>query len=74
MIRFHLKKVIADWEFAHGKRLTFDELSKATGVHRITLSRIASQKGYNTTTDNIAALCDFFGCPVEALMENVCDE
>jgi putative transcriptional regulator len=69
MIRFHLKKLIADWEFERGRRLTLDELSQATGIHRTTLSRIANLKGYNTTTDNIDAICRFFACEVQQVME-----
>ena len=64
MVRFHLKKIISDWEFEHGKHLTFEELSLQTGIHRSTLSRIANQKGYNTTTDNIDLLCKFFECEI----------
>jgi len=50
MIRLRLKELIADKEFNGNRRITFDELSKSTGVHRTTLSKIANQKGYNTTT------------------------
>jgi len=74
MIRFRLKELIADWEFKEGRRITFDELSKATGIHRTTLSRIAGLKGYNTTTDNMDKLCQYFKCPVERVLEHVPDE
>lgn len=69
MIRFHLKTLIADWEFEKGRRLTLEELAQATGIHRTTLSRIANQKGYNTTTDNIDAICRYFGCSVDKVLE-----
>lgn len=71
MIRFHLKKLIADWEFDKGRRLTLEELAQATGIHRTTLSRIANQKGYNTTTDNIDSVCQFFECTVDKVMEYI---
>lgn len=71
MIRFHLKKLIADWEFEKGRRLTLEELAQATGIHRTTLSRIANQKGYNTTTDNIDSVCQFFECTVDKVMEYI---
>ncbi|SDE23620.1 helix-turn-helix domain-containing protein [Desulfuromonas thiophila] len=74
MIRFHLKKLISDWEFSKGRRLTFDELSQSTGIHRTTLSRIANLKGYNTTTDNIDVICRFFGCEVGQVMEYLADD
>lgn len=68
MVRFHLKKVIADWEFEQGRHLTLEMLSQQTGIHRSTLSRIANQKGYNTTSDNIDLLCRFFHCDLNELV------
>ncbi|PCI02116.1 MAG: transcriptional regulator [Zetaproteobacteria bacterium] len=69
MIRFRLKERVADWEFREGRRLTLAELSEIIGVNRSTLSKIANVKGYNTTTDNIDKLCQFFKCDVKDLME-----
>jgi putative transcriptional regulator len=74
VIRFRLKELVADREFSIGRRVTFEEIAKQTGIHRTTLSKIAGQRGYNTTTDNIDRLCRFFSCPVERLMEYVADE
>ena len=71
MIRFHLKKLIADYEHRHGRRLTMGELSTETGIYRTTLSRIAGPKPFNTTTENLDALCRFFGCQVSDLLEYV---
>ncbi len=74
MIRFHLKRLISDWEFREGRRLTIAELAERAKVARPTLSRIINQRGYNTTTDIVARLCTFFKCPVGDLVENVPDE
>ena len=71
MIRFRLKEMIADYKFNEGRRITFDEIAKATGIHRTTLSKIANQVGYNTTTDNLDGLCEFFGCSLGQLIEYV---
>ncbi len=71
MIRFRLKERVADWEFKHGKKLTLETLAKETGIHRTTLSKIGNIRGYNTTTDNIDAICLFFQCEVQDLMECV---
>lgn len=71
MIRYRLRELMADYQFKTDKRITFDGLAKETGIHRTTLSKIANQKSYNTTTDNIDRLCEFFGCEVGALMEYV---
>ena len=60
MIRFRLKELLADKEFKESRRVTLDEVAKSTGVHRTTLSKIANQKGYNTSTDVLDKLCAFF--------------
>ncbi len=74
MIRYRLKERIADLEFARGERVTLNEISEATGIHRTTLSKISARRGYNTTTDVIDRLCWFFNCRVEDLIEYVPDQ
>lgn len=71
MIRYRLKERIADREFAEGRRIKMTEIAEETGVNRTTLSKIANQRGYNTTTDVIDRLCSFFGCRVEELIEHI---
>ncbi|MFC4654055.1 helix-turn-helix domain-containing protein [Rheinheimera marina] len=74
MIRFRLKELIADKEFNENRRITFDELSKSTGIHRTTLSKIANQKGYNTTTDVLDKLCVYFGVELDKVASHTADE
>jgi putative transcriptional regulator len=74
VIRFRLREMIIDKEFKEGRRITLEEVSQGTGIQRTTLSRIAGQRGYNTTTDNMDKLCRYFGCSVDKLMEYVPDE
>jgi len=74
MIRFRLKELIAEKEFSEGRRVTLDEIAAATHIHRTTLSKIANKKGYNTTTDNLDRLCQFFACRIEDLAQYVGDE
>jgi putative transcriptional regulator len=71
VIRYRLRELMADYQFKEGKRLTFDEVAKATDIHRTTLSKIANHRSYNTTTDNIDRLCEFFRCQIGDLMEYV---
>ena len=73
MIRFRLAELLADYRYRTGKRLTLVTLASKTKIHRTTLSKIAGQKGYNTTTENIDRLCAFFDCPIEKLVEYVPD-
>ena len=71
MIRFHLKKLIADKEFAEKRRVTIAEISEATGINRMTLSKLINHPGHSTVTDNLDKLCKYFDCPVEELIAYV---
>ena len=71
MIRFRLKELIADKEFRDGRRVTLEEVSRETGIHRTTLSKIANQKGYVTNTDVLDNLCIFFGVNTNDVAEHI---
>jgi len=53
--------------------VTMAEIAEATGIHRITLSKIANQPGYNTGTENLDKLCRYFACPIEDLAQYLPD-
>jgi putative transcriptional regulator len=74
MIRFKLKEVIAKHEFVLGKRLTLKEVSAATGINRMTLTKINTISDYSTSTDTLDKLCQFFNCQIEDLVEYVSND
>lgn len=65
MIRFRLQELIAEKKFKEGRSLTIKEVAEATGISRATLSKMVNTKGHSTTTDNLDALCKYFGCRLE---------
>ena len=71
MIRFRLRELMSEKAFRENRRVTFEEISSATGVNRTSLSKMANQRGYNTTTDNLDQLCRYFGCRLGDLAEYV---
>ena len=73
MIRFKLAEMIEKKQFADGRRIAISEIAAATGLNRMTLSKILNQKGYGTGTETIDKLCAYFGCQVSDLMEYVVD-
>ncbi len=73
MIRFRLKELIAEKGFQENRRVTVDEVSKGTGIHRTTLSKIANQRGYNTTTEILDKLCEFFDVQLQEVARYVDD-
>lgn len=50
------------------------ELSQATGINRVTLSKMVNQLGYSTVTDNLDKLCAYFGCRIEQLAEYIASD
>ncbi len=73
MIRIKLKQLLDDKAFKEGRRITLNEVSARTGIARATINRIANKPGYNTTTDNIEALCRYLDCTPCDLIELVSD-
>ncbi|MHB1282489.1 MAG: helix-turn-helix domain-containing protein [Metallibacterium scheffleri] len=73
MIRIKLKQLLDDKAFREGRRITLNEVSAQTGIARATINRIANKAGYNTTTDNIEALCRYLDCTPCDLIELVGD-
>lgn len=73
MLRYRLKELLADKEYKDGRVITMIEVANATGVHRMTLSKIANQRGCNPTADVLDRLCAFFGCRIEQLVEHIPD-
>jgi putative transcriptional regulator len=71
MIRYKLKELIAQKEFEDGQRLMIKDLAEETRINRMTLSKILNQKGYNTTTDKLDKLSEYFDCDICDLVERV---
>lgn len=64
MIRFRLKELLAEKEFRERRVITLVEVANATGINRMTLSKIANHPGATTVSDNLDKLCKYFGCQV----------
>jgi len=73
MIRFKIKERIADKEFKEDRRVTIGEVAEATGIHRMTLSKMINQRGYNAGIDSLDKLCKFFACNIQDLAEYIED-
>ena len=73
MIRFRIQELLAEKQFREGRRLSITELSTATGINRVTLSKMINQRGYSTVTDSLDKLCKYFECGLHELAEYVPD-
>jgi putative transcriptional regulator len=74
MLRFRLKELIAEKEFREGRVITMLEIANATGIHRMTLSKLSNHRGYNPSADILDRLCTFFRCRIEQLVEHIPDD
>jgi DNA-binding Xre family transcriptional regulator len=70
MLRFKLKERIADKEFRDGRRISLLAVAEATGIGRITLSRMLN-RGTNLRSDTLDRLCNYFGCRIEEIVEHI---
>lgn len=74
MIRYHIQQLLAEKQFREGRKVTLLELADATGISRVTLSKLVNQRGYGTLTDHLDRLCAYFGCRLDELAEYIPDE
>ena len=71
MIRILFKQALDEKSFREGRRITLNEVSEETGISRPTLTRISNVPGYNTNTETISALCDYFEIEPGELLKKV---
>jgi DNA-binding Xre family transcriptional regulator len=71
MIRFLINELLSEKQFKEGRRITLIEVADATGINRMTLSKMINHKGYSTVTDNLDKLCGFFDCKIDDLVEYI---
>jgi DNA-binding Xre family transcriptional regulator len=73
MIRFRIQELLAEKHFREGRRVTMKEVCEATGISRVTLSKMVNTLGYGTLTDHLDRLCRYFECSLSELAEYVPD-
>ena len=71
MIRVRLKEMLTEKEFRDGISVTMKDVSKATGIHPVTLSKIGKNRGYNPSLDIIDRLCEYFDCAINDLLVRI---
>lgn len=74
MIRIRFKERLADKAYREGRIVTMQEVADATGVHRMTLSKVANHRDHNPRVELLDRLCKYFGCSLSDLAEFVPDE
>ncbi len=73
MIYIQIKELMTEKMAAWGRRITLNELANATGISRMTLSRMINNQGHSTVTSHLDKLCQFFECEIHELIRYVPD-
>jgi putative transcriptional regulator len=71
MLRFKVAERIAEKEFREKSRIKVIDISEATGINRMTLSKLLNHHDANIQTDILDRLCRYFECQVADLVEYV---
>ena len=74
MIRYRIQELLAEKHFRDGRRVTLKELADATGISRVTISKMVNTRGYGTLTGHLDILCRYFKCSLAELAEYIPDE
>ena len=69
MVEIKLREAMEAYRARTGQRLTYDGLSKKTGLSRATIEALGSRSNYNTTLATIDRLCTALECSVGELLE-----
>jgi putative transcriptional regulator len=63
MIRCHLSRLMGE------KRVRIIDVARATGISRNMLANLYYERAKRLELDDVARLCQYFGCPVGDLLE-----
>jgi DNA-binding Xre family transcriptional regulator len=70
MMLYRIRELLARREIQERRRLSFEDLSAATGISPQVLTRMADpSQEYHTTTRNLEILAQVFGVPLDELVE-----
>ena len=73
MIRYKIRELIQKKYDEEGQKITLSYLADQVGIQSSAMSKIVKNQGYNTRMSTIEALCEFFNCRVEDVIEFIPD-
>ncbi|WP_417763599.1 helix-turn-helix domain-containing protein [Shewanella sp.] len=74
MIRYKIRELVADKSKRDGRKITLSFLADQVGIQSSAMSKIANNTGYHTSVTTIEALCRYFECNIEDLLEYVAED
>jgi putative transcriptional regulator len=73
LIRYKIRELVAEKSKREGMRITLSYLAEQVGIQSSAMSKIANNTGYHTSVTTIEALCKFFDCKIEDVIEYLPD-
>jgi DNA-binding Xre family transcriptional regulator len=73
MIAIKLREAMEAYKRRTGKRMTYEILSRATGIGHGTLRTIGSRDDYNATLELVEKLCRALDVPLHDMLEMIDD-
>ncbi|PNH88787.1 transcriptional regulator [Vibrio diazotrophicus] len=73
MIRYKIRELVTEKSKREGRRITLSYLAEQVGIQSSAMSKIANNTGYHTSVTTIEALCKFFDCKIEDVIEYLPD-
>ena len=71
MIKYNIGALILAKSKMDGRKITLDEVAAAAGVKKAAISKMSSNVNYSTTTRTLDALCIYFDCKIEDIIEHI---
>jgi putative transcriptional regulator len=72
-IHYKIKELIELKEKIEGTKISQAAIAREIGVQRSAINKLVTSKDYVTTTTTLNALCAYFNCKIEDLVEYVPD-
>ena len=73
MIIYNIKRMMVVKSEKEQRKITLEEVAHAVGVNKAAMSKMASNTNYSTTTRTLDALCHYFNCEIEDIIQHVKD-
>jgi DNA-binding Xre family transcriptional regulator len=71
MIKYKLRKLIGEKAAREDRAISLTEIAAATGINRVTLSKMANNRPYNASLEVVGQLCAHFNCRIQDVVEYV---
>lgn len=73
LIKYKIRELVKQKSEQEGRKITLSFLANEVGIQSSAMSKIANNTGYHTSITTLEALCKFFDCKIEDVVEYVPD-